>query len=69
MTRYVHAVVGKKKFRIQFEDGRFLMTSTGLLMFILAEEEVGKMGEDRISDLPKKVEGELSIIDGDPIFE
>ena len=51
----VQAVVGNKVFWIQFEDGQSKYMSTGSLTFILAKEEVGKGGEDMISDMQKNL--------------
>ena len=52
MVGFVKSVVGNKKFQFNFEDGQMKYMSTSLFMFILAEEEVVKGGEDIIYDLP-----------------
>ena len=47
-------VVGKKKFCIQFKDDKYKYMSTGQLMMVLGEEEVDKVGDKSISNIPKK---------------
>ena len=43
--------------------------STYFIYFLLTKEEVGQGGEDSISNLPPKDEGEFLTIDRGPFFE
>ena len=49
---FVQAVVGKKKFLVQFEDGQKKEISSSLLVYLSPKEEVEM--EEPISHLPKK---------------
>ena len=60
----VQAVMGKKKFRIQFENGKTKDNINGLLVLILYELEVGKGQDDSIFNPPPKGEGALLIFMG-----
>ena len=62
----VHSVVGKKKFFVQFEYGQKREIISSLLVYLSSKEEVDM--EERISHLPKKEQGILLTINGDPEF-
>ena len=60
----VHAVVGKKKFLVQFEDGKKKEISSSSLVFLSLKEEAEM--DEPLSHSPKNKQGELLTIDGDP---
>ena len=63
----VHSVVGKKKFLIQFEDGKKKEISSSSFVFLSSKEEVEM--DEPISHFPEKEQGELLTINGDPEVE
>ena len=63
----VQNVAGKKNFLVQFKDGKRRDMSSCSLFYICPEEEVGQEANETNYDLPKKGEGELLTIDGDPV--
>ena len=66
---FVQAVVGKKKFLVQFKDGQRREMSSCLLLYVCSEEDIGQEVNETISDLPPKGEGELLTIVRDPVDE
>ena len=56
--------MGKEKFLVQFEYGHKKDISYSLLVFLSSKEEVEM--DEPILHLPKKEEGELLTINGDP---
>ena len=62
----VEAVVGKKKFLVQFEYGNKIEKSSISLLYRCSKHEVCLEMDEPISDLPQKEQGGLLTIDGDP---
>ena len=60
-------VVGNNNFKIKFKDGQKKKMSNCLIMFLLAEEELGKGKKYSTYFLPPKCEGKLLIIYGYPV--
>ena len=63
----VQAVVDKNKLLVQFEDGKKKDIISCSLVFLFSKEEVEM--DEPLSNLPKKEQGELLIIDGDTEVE
>ena len=64
MVGCVHAVVGKKKFLVQFEDGQKKEISSSSLVLLSLKEEVEM--DEPLAHSPKNKQGEFLTIDGDP---
>ena len=64
MVVCVQAVVGKKRFLVQFEYGQKKEMSSCSLVFLCSKEEVDM--DEPLSNSPKKEQSELLIIDGNP---
>ena len=62
----VQSVVGKKKLFVRFKYGQKREIISSLLVYLSPKEEVDM--EERISHLPKKEQGRLLTINGDPEF-
>ena len=62
----VKDVVVKKRFLVQFEDGQKKEMISSSLVFLSSKEEVDM--DEPLSSSPKKEQGELLIIDGNPEF-
>ena len=67
MVGCVQAVVGKKRFLVQFEDGQKKEMSYCSLVFLCSKEEVEM--DEPLSNSPEKGQGEFCIIDGNPEVE
>ena len=65
----VQAVVGKKKFLFQFEDGQKKEMSSFSLSYLCSKEKACLETEDPILYPPPKEQGELLTIDGYPVVE
>ena len=63
---FVQSVVGKKKFLVQFEDGKKKEISSSSLVFLSLKEEVEM--DEPISHFPEKEQGELLTFNGDLEF-
>ena len=68
-TCCIHAMVGKKKFVVQFEDGQKREMSASSLSYVCEKEEVGEEVDKTIYDLPNRGQGDLLNINGDPVCE
>ena len=60
----VQSVVGEENFLVQLEYGKKKEISSSSLLFLSSKEEVEM--DEPISNLPKKEEGKLLTINGDP---
>ena len=60
----VQAVVGKNRLLFQFKDGQKKEMSSCLLLFLSSKEEAET--DEPLSNSPKKEQGKLLIIDGNP---
>ena len=65
----VQAVVGNKKFLVQFEDGKKRDMSSILILYLCSKYKVFLEMDDPISDLPEKEQGEMLTIYGYPGVE
>ena len=61
---YVHSVMGKNKFLVQFEDGHKKEINSSSLVYFSSREEVEM--EEPITPLPEKEQGGLLTINGGP---
>ena len=61
------AVMGNKKFLVQFEDGQKREISFFPLLYVCSKEDVCIEMDDPISDHNPKKQGDLLTIDRDPV--
>ena len=62
----VKAVVEKKKFVVQFEDGHKIDMNASSLLYLCEKEDTGQEVYGIIYEIPVRGRGELLNIDGDP---
>ena len=68
LVGFLHSVVGKKRFLVQFEGGQRREMDSCSLVCVCSKQQVCLDMDETISDFPEKEQGEFLTIDGDPGF-